>query len=220
LPTRRIGVIIKSKAVKNYRRCQMSTTDRISWYESFEEARAASAKNKKPVLVFFHYEHCDGCKKTIAETLPKMSVTDAINEWYNAVMVDVEQRKDLVSQHSVDWTPTFVVFGPTAGESYRWVGYLPEDDFLGQLNMALAKTAFREGDYKNAERHFDEVMIKFPLTELAPEASYYIGVCRYRYSSDPSWLGWTYNNMKDAYPDSPWTLKASAWSGIKASKAA
>jgi thioredoxin-related protein len=198
----------------------MSTNNKISWYDSFERAMAASAGDKKPVLIFFHYEHCDGCKKTISNTLPKMSVTDAINDGYNAVMVDVEQRKDLVKQYGVDWTPTFVVLGPTVGESYRWVGYLPEDDFLGHLNLALAKVSFREGDFKDAERHFDEVMIKFPLTELATEACYYIGVSRYRYTNDPSWLGRTYDNMKDAYPDSPWTLKASAWAGIKASKAA
>ncbi len=198
----------------------MPAKDTISWLEDVKEAKKASSGSKRPILMFFHYEHCDGCKKTISNTLPKMSVIDAVNEGYVPVMLDIEEQKDLVKSYGVDWTPTFIVADSSGKETFRWVGYLPEDDFLGQLNMALAITAFKKGDYKNAERRFDEVMIKFPLTELAPEACYYIGVCRYRDTGDASWLRRTYENMSEAYPDSQWTIKASAWSQERMEKAA
>lgn len=198
----------------------MSVKDTISWLEDINEARKSSEGTKKPILMFFHYEHCDGCKKTISNTLPKMSVVDAVNEGYIPVMLDTEKSGALVKSYGVDWTPTFIVTDQSGKETFRWVGYLPEDDFLGQLNMALAMTSFKRGDFKDAERHFDEVMIKFPLTELAPEACYYIGVCRYRDTGDASWLGRTWENMNEAYPDSPWTLKASAWAPEKIRKAA
>lgn len=198
----------------------MPAKDTISWLKDLNEAKNVSSGSDKPILMFFHYERCTGCRKTIADTLPKMSVVDAVNEGYVPVMLDTEKHGDLVKSYGVDWTPTFLVADSSGKETFRWVGYLPEDDFLGQLNMALAMSALKKGEYKDAERHFDEVMIKYPLTELAPEACYYIGVCRYRDTGDASWLSRTYENMKEAYPDSPWTMKASAWSPEQARKAA
>lgn len=198
----------------------MSTSDKIKWYEDYDEARKVASDSGKPVLLFFHYEHCAGCKKTIAETLPKMSVIDKIGDNFVAVMLDIEVAKDLVASYGVDWTPTFIVADSSGKEDTRWVGYLPEDDYLGMLDMGIAKHSFRKGDYKDAERLLDSVVIKYPLTELAPEACYYIGVARYRMTGDASWLYKAYANLKDMYPDSPWTLKSSAWSEIKVQKAA
>lgn len=199
----------------------MSSRDKIEWLTDVNDARRVSSDSGKPVLMFFHYEHCNGCKKTFDQTLPKMSVIDAITDSYVPLLIDIEVGKDVTSQYRIDWTPTFVVTGPDGGEADRWTGYLPEDDFLGMLNMAVARYSLRKGDYRNAERHFDEVAMKYALTDLAPEAHYYIGVARYRNTGDASWLTKAYTSLKDMYPDSIWTLKASAWASIgEARKAA
>jgi thioredoxin-related protein len=198
----------------------MSVMDTINWLEDVDEARRLSTGSGKPVLMFFHYEHCNGCKRTINETLPKMSVIEAVNQDFIPVMLDTEVAKDLVSSYRIDWTPTFIVTDSSGMETDRWVGYLPEDDYLSELNMALARYAFRMGSYKDAERRYDEVVIKYPFTDLAPEACYFIGVSRYRYTGEASWLTHAYNTLKDMYPDSTWTIKASAWSAEQLKKAA
>jgi len=189
----------------------MSTRTEISWLEDVKEARRISADTGKPILMFFHYEHCAGCRNTIERTLPKMSVTDMITDSFVPVMLDVTAETALVKDYGVDWTPTFVITDSTGKEMDRWVGYLPEDDFLGQMHMALARASLKRGDYKEAERRFGDVMLRFPLTELAPEACYYLGVSRYRDTGDASNLTKAYDDLRNGYPESVWAFKASAW---------
>ncbi|MBI5189889.1 MAG: thioredoxin fold domain-containing protein [Nitrospirae bacterium] len=189
----------------------MSTDTKINWLEGLDLAYSVSSQSHKPVLAFFHYEHCTGCKKTIANTLPKMSVIDYVSDNYVPVMLETTQKADDAELYGIEWTPTFVVMDDHGKEAYRWVGYLPEDDFMGHLNMALATYALKKKDYLNAERLFDEIVLKFPLTEFAPQAAYYLGVVKYRATGDVNCLSKAYIDLKVSYPDSPWTVKASAW---------
>jgi len=198
----------------------MSTETTISWLEDLNEAKRVSAETGKPILMFYHYEHCAGCKNTIERTLPKMSVIDMITDSFVPVMLDVTVHTDAVKEHGVVWTPTFVITDSEGSETDRWVGYLPEDDFLGQMHMALARYSLKSGNYKEAERRFGDVMLKFPLTELAPEACYYLGVSRYRDTGDSTHLSMAYDDLRDGYPESVWTFKASAWTPESLKKAA
>ena len=184
----------------------------INWLDSIEGAKGESARSGRPVLMFFHYKYCTGCINTIGKTLPKMSVVDAVSESYVPVMLETTENTEAVETYNVNWTPTFIVADNTGLEIYRWEGYLPEDDFLGQLNMALGRVALNKKAYKDAERRFDEVVIKYPLTALAPEACYYLGVARYRATGDVAALTRAYHDIREAYPESVWAIKASVWS--------
>lgn len=200
----------------------MRTGSSIPWLDEIDEAKMESAALRKPVLMFFHYKHCTGCINTFNKTLTKMSVIDEVNESFSPVLIEVTERPDEASAYNVLWTPTFIVSDKDGGEVDRWEGYLPEDDFLGHLDMALARVSLKRGDYKDAERRFDEVVIKYPLSDLAPKAMYYLGVAKYRETRDASQLTRAYEQLKDAYPESVWSEKASAWSreSIEASKKA
>jgi thioredoxin-related protein len=190
----------------------MTAEGKINWLDDIENAKKAAAGSGKPVLIFFHYKYCTGCINTIGKTLPKMSVTDEINGNFVPVMVETTEKPSDAELYNVEWTPTFVVTDETGLEFDRWEGYLPEDDFLGHLDMALARVALKKKNYADAERRFDGVVIKFPLSDLAPKACYYLGVAKYRATNDAAWLTRAYQNLREAYPESVWAIKASVWS--------
>jgi len=192
----------------------------IGWLDDIGQARKKAEETGKPILLYFHYKHCTGCKNTFERTLPKMSVIDAITENFVPVLLETSERPNDAATYSVDWTPTFIVADDTGLEITRWVGFLPEDDFLAQLTMTRARAAMREHEYKNAERIFGEMIIKFPLTDLAAEAVYYRGVAKYKDTMNAEWLTRSYENLKEGYPESTWALKASVWSREKMEKAA
>ena len=185
------------------------TESKIKWLEGLDDAKVVSKGSGKPILMFFHSRHCAGCLNTFNKTLSKMSVQDSITEHFVPVLFEVSDMVKEAEAYNVDWTPTFIVADETGFEMMRWEGYLPEDDYLGNLNFAVARYALKKGLYAEAERRFDEVIIKYPLSDLAPKAHYYRGIAKYKGTKDSSWLIDAYGTLKEKYPDSPWTLKAS-----------
>jgi TolA-binding protein len=117
----------------------------------------------------------------------------------------------LGSKYDAHWTPTILILDGDGQERHRIEGFLPADDFLGQLALGTAKAAFSAGDYQRAERQFEEVVNKYPRTDAAPEAQYWSGVSRYKATNDPSALAGTYKKFQERYSDSTWAKKASVW---------
>ena len=190
----------------------MSNERTIHWLNDIAEAKKAASSSGKPVLMFFHYTHCNGCINTFGKTLTKTSVIDAVTEAFVPVVIEITEKPRDAETHNILWTPTFIVADEHGNEVSRWEGYLPEDDFLGQLDISLGRHSLKKGNYLNAEIHFDEVIMKYPLTDLAPQAMYYHGVAKYRATGDAFWLTNAYDNLVATYPDSQWRLKASVWS--------
>ena len=63
-----------------------------------------------------------------------------------------------------------------------------------------------------AERHFREIVDRFPDSESAAEAMYWSGVSRYKGSGDAAALGETARAFSRRYQESSWAKKASVWS--------
>ena len=117
----------------------------------------------------------------------------------------------LGAKYDAQWTPTTLIIDGEGQERHRIEGFLPADDFLGQLSLGAAKAAFSAGDFQTAERLFEEVLASYPNTDAAPEAQYWSGVSRYKATNDPSALGATFKKFQDRYKDSTWAKKASVW---------
>ena len=114
-------------------------------------------------------------------------------------------------RYNAQWTPTTIFLDPDGVERHRIEGFLPNDDFLGQLMVGLGQLALRCGDFAAAERWFQRVVDTLPKTDAAPEAQYWAGVSRYKGSGDPAALGATAKAFSERYQDSPWAKKASIW---------
>lgn len=124
--------------------------------------------------------------------------------------VHVKEQPETFKRFGVQWTPVLVVLDPEGREEHRWEGFLPADEYIGQLELARAKAAFAKERWPEAERLFREVAAKHPDADYAPLAVYYAGVSRYK-AGDQTALAATGRELRDKYPDSSWARKASVW---------
>jgi TolA-binding protein len=122
-----------------------------------------------------------------------------------------EEYQRLSSKYGAQWTPTTLIVDQAGNEQHRIEGFLPADEFLAQLRLGAAKAAFASGDYRAAERLFNEVLSTHPNTDAAPEAQYWAGVSKYKATNDPSALRATFQMFQQKYKDTAWAKKASVW---------
>jgi hypothetical protein len=142
-------------------------------------------------------------------------VIEFIQQHFTPVRVHVRENADefkrLGSRFNAQWTPTALIVDGEGHERHRIEGFLPADDFLAQLSLGLAHSAFARGSFKEAEPLFRDVVEKYPNTESAPEALYWAGVSRYKGSGDAAALGETAQAFLTRYTGTSWAKKASVW---------
>ena len=109
------------------------------------------------------------------------------------------------------WTPTVLVFDENGKERFRLEGYLPKDEFAAQLIMGLARVAFMNKRWADAEELYNQVLQKSPNSGIAPAAVYWLGVSRYKKTNDHHALGNVVTELKQKYPSSPWNKRAIPW---------
>lgn len=97
-------------------------------------------------------------------------------------------------------------------ERYRIEGYLPKDEFRAQLELGLARVAFMNKHWSDAEQRYTAILDRYPDSKAAPEALYWKGVSHYKLTNDHTILGELPGLFKEKYADSIWALKTAAWS--------
>jgi hypothetical protein len=126
------------------------------------------------------------------------------------VKVHMKEQPQTFERFGVQWTPVLAVFDEQGREQHRWEGFLPADDFIGQLAMGRAQLAFAKQDWKQAAARFDEVARRHAGAEFAPAAVYWAGVARYK-DGDQAALAATGRALQERYPQSTWATKGSVW---------
>lgn len=90
---------------------------------------------------------------------------------------------------------------------------MPKDEFQAQLEMGLARIAFKEKRWPDAERIYNQVVEEYPKTSSAPEARYWRAVSHYKGTNDHIVLGQVAHELQEKAPESVWTKKAMPWLG-------
>jgi len=109
------------------------------------------------------------------------------------------------------WTPTVVIFDSSGVERFRTEGYNPSQEFWAQLKLGAARVAFTNKRWADAEQLYEDIVTHHPKTASAAEAIYWGGVSHYKASKDHTMLGDIARQLKQKFPDSIWTEKASIW---------
>ncbi len=104
-----------------------------------------------------------------------------------------------------------MVLDPDGTKRRQFEGYLPAEEFLSQLELGLAQSAFARKQWAEAQERFRRIMEQFPKSEAAPEALYWAGVAKYKVSGDASALADTARQFTQKYPESVWAKKSSVW---------
>ena len=136
-----------------------------------------------------------------------------ISENFVPVKVHIKEQPKTFERFKASWTPTQIVLDVDGTERHRIEGFLPVDDFIAELELGLAKLAFEHKDYGEAERLFKTVIEEHPAAGVAPEAAYWAGVSDYKATHRSEPLKETATLLKEKYPESEWTRKASVWMG-------
>src|SRR3954467_8143178 len=91
-------------------------------------------------------------------------------------------------RYGIRWTPTVIILSPDGQEVRRIEGFLPVDDFLGQLKLALGYVAANAKHWADAEHWFGEAS-QLANTDAGPEGTYWHGVAQYSASHKHEALG-------------------------------
>jgi hypothetical protein len=123
----------------------------------------------------------------------------------------IKEHPAYFHRFDANWTPTALVLDSNGVERFRIEGYLPKDEFRPQLELGLARVAFMNKHWDDAERKYTEVLERYPDSKAAPEALYWRTVTRYKKTNDHNVLGEVPEEFKSRYPDSIWALKTVPW---------
>lgn len=134
-----------------------------------------------------------------------------IREIFVPVRIHVREQPELMERFGANWTPTILLLDPDGTERHRIEGFLPPDDFAAQLVLGLGHMAFARGEFVEAERWFDRVLLDHPDSDSAAEAQYWRGVARYKRTGAAAELTEIYRAFQRRYGDSTWAKKASVW---------
>jgi len=77
--------------------------------------------------------------------------------------------------------------------------------------MGLARVAFMNKQWADAERRYATIIEKHPDSKFAPEAVYYRGVSRYKVTNDHTVLGEVAKTFTEKYQDSNWAMRSIPW---------
>jgi Tetratricopeptide repeat len=146
---------------------------------------------------------------------PDAQVATFLNENFVSVRVHVthqaEEFKRLGARYSAHWTPTILLLDTAGEERHRIEGFLPPREFVAQLTLGLAHSAFARRDFAEAERRFREVVEKHGSSDAAPEALYWAGVACYKETGDATALADTATQFRQRFQGTSWATKASVW---------
>jgi TolA-binding protein len=146
---------------------------------------------------------------------PDPRVVEFVRQNFMPVRVHVRENADefkrLGARFNAQWTPTALIVDSEGHERHRTEGFLPAVDFLAQLTLGLAKSAFARGSFAEAEQLYRGIVDKYPNTDAGPEALYWAGVSKYKATGDGSALGETARAFSSRYTDTSWAKKASVW---------
>lgn len=138
-------------------------------------------------------------------------MTSYIERHFIPVKIHIKEQPQVFERFGAQWTPTLVFLDPGGTEIYRFEGFLPAEDFLAELELALAKSEFAHRDWQRAEADFRHIVEHHPSTVAAPAALYWAGVSRYKASGDSAPLEETAAEFRKRYQHTEWAKKASAW---------
>ena len=143
---------------------------------------------------------------------PTPDVTALIDEQFVPVRIHVKEQPRMWHRFGIRWTPTVMVLSPDGDEVRRIEGFLPADELLGQLRLALGHAAANKKDWATAERWFAEAA-EGTGTDAGPEGEYWRGVARFSANHDHTELAEINRRFQQRYRDTSWAKRASIWSG-------
>jgi thioredoxin-related protein len=145
-----------------------------------------------------------------AVTYPNPEVSSFLSTHVVPVKV-LYNAQPLAEKFRVVWTPTLVILDSDGTELYREEGFLPPEKIVPALMLGMGKVKVHARKFQEAITYLSDLVTKYPNSEEAPEALYFVGVARFRETNDLRAMRDAYESLSKKYPKSSWTIKASPY---------
>jgi thioredoxin 1 len=107
------------------------------WSTNYAAALSQAAGEDKPALVFFTASWCGPCKMMSRSTLSEAAVQQALSH-FACIAIDIDEQRELASQHGIEAVPTFVLLSAAGDEVQRATGFQAAGDFVPWLTNGLS----------------------------------------------------------------------------------
>ncbi|HVE78610.1 MAG TPA: thioredoxin fold domain-containing protein [Gemmatimonadaceae bacterium] len=188
--------------------------DSIRWFTntSVPQAIELAAAEHKPLLVDFWSPTCRGCAKLFATTYPDPRVRRLLAESFVCIKYDTKAPNEwfrrLNGSFAHLWHPGIVVLDARLSEARRFVGFLPPEEFMAQLQVGAGLVHLYHGRPEQALERFELVTTTLPRTAVVPEAMYWAGVAQYRRGGGLDALRLVWERLAAEHPESDWANRA------------
>ena len=145
-----------------------------------------------------------------AVSYPNPKVIDYFSKHLIPVRIPIDS-KPLPQKFKVQWTPTLVLLDQEGEEHHRTVGFLAPEELLPSLMLGIGKSYFNRELFPESEQILGQLLKEYSRSDAAPEATYYLGVGRYKRTHGPEELKKTIESLQKNYPGSEWTKRASVY---------
>lgn len=142
-----------------------------------------------------------------AVTHPDEAVAAAVHDVAVPIRVNVLENRPLSKKMGAVWTPIFVFLDGDGVEQYRFIGFLPPEEFIPQVHLARGREALAKGDAAKARACYQGVVDRWPASDAAPEALYWTGVCDFKLTKDMKVLLDRCKEVPKRYPGHIWAKK-------------
>ena len=126
-----------------------------------------------------------------------------------------DNRTELMKKFEIKWTPTLLIHDSEGKEHYRFVGFVPIDDFFAHLKFGKGMMFFNHYRYAEAIDQYKAVIEQHPNAGVTPQAIYYLGVSEFLKTHDAKALRRIYDSLTSKYPQSEWARKAQPYAQIE-----
>jgi tetratricopeptide (TPR) repeat protein len=142
-------------------------------------------------------------------TYPDPAVSSITDEYFAACRVNTkdEASKALIEQCRQVWTPDFRILGPDGFDYEQWNGFLPPGEFAPKLLTGAGNAWLRMKSFERSIVLYEQLLTRYPASDAAPEAAYYLAVARNKVSGDREQLRSGFRRLRDRYPTSIWREK-------------
>ena len=133
--------------------------------------------------------------------------------------VNIKKTPAAFHRFEVLWTPTVLLLDSSGKERYRIEGYLPKEEFAVQLESGLARIAFMDKQWDEAECRYRNIVQGHGSSPSAAEAIYWAGAAKYKRTNDHTVLPLVSEELEKRFPNSLWTRRASIWADRRLERA-
>jgi len=105
----------------------------VAWQNDVTAAREQSARDGKPVLLYFTADWCPPCQRMKSSTWVDSRVADAVKSKYIPVMVDIDAQGPVAQEFGVRSIPRVEILLGNGDRKLVTEGYLSPEEMVGAL---------------------------------------------------------------------------------------